>query len=127
MISWFQTVLSTALNYNLRRYMLGINGCGKTTTFRMAAGDLPPTRGKVSIAVAGGHASAVGRCRCRWLTPGLNSRPHACFQALSETFRGFQHLKLNHSTPLSSFAFNCNTCCGRARRGAWGTARSETR
>ena len=29
--------------------LLGINGCGKTTTFRIAAGDLPPTAGRVEI------------------------------------------------------------------------------
>jgi ABC-type multidrug transport system ATPase subunit len=39
--------------------LLGINGCGKTTTFRIAAGDLPPTRGRVSIAAGAG---GVGYC-----------------------------------------------------------------
>ena len=34
--------------------LLGINGCGKTTTFRMAAGDLPPTAGRVAV----GHPDA---------------------------------------------------------------------
>lgn len=33
--------------------LLGINGCGKTTTFRMAAGDLPPTRGAVRVSGGG--------------------------------------------------------------------------
>jgi len=59
--------------------LLGINGCGKTTTFRMAAGDLPPTRGTVSIAVAGGYASAgsVGYCPQRdSLSPSLTVSEH---------------------------------------------------
>ena len=46
--------------------VLGINGCGKTTTFRMAAGDLPPTAGRVEIGAATLDARArrrvVGYC-----------------------------------------------------------------
>jgi ABC-type multidrug transport system ATPase subunit len=71
--------------------LLGINGCGKTTTFRMAAGDLPPTRGRVSIAVAGGHASAggVGYCPQRdSLSPALTVSEHLHLTAAARRGRG---------------------------------------
>ena len=73
--------------------LLGINGCGKTTTFRIAAGDLPPTRGKVNIAVAGwarGSAGGgVGYCPQRdSLNPALTVSEHLRLVAAARRSRG---------------------------------------
>jgi len=55
-----------------------------------------------------------------------SSRPHACCQALSGTFRNFQLLKLKYDKLLSNFSFKCKlrhyTAASSPRSPRWAPA-----